>query len=202
MAPPDDTEGVVSMIPGWLKRLSLYTALLAMVAGGMIHIVATLVVPQFAKASAFQRLSQSLPVNRMRVLPPIDASNQPLPYLGPDVRLAVCRYDIGDGPVAVTAALPDMGWTLGLYTVWGDNFYVLPAQEGRSAEITLTLIPQGERSFSLLTLGGRATQTSISQIEVPEPQGFAVIRAPTRGRAFGAEIEAGLKRAGCEVRRG
>ena len=46
------------MIPGWLRGLSLYTALLAMVAGGMIHIVATLVVPQFAKASAFQRLPQ------------------------------------------------------------------------------------------------------------------------------------------------
>lgn len=189
------------MIPRWLRGVSLYTAVLAVVAGGIIHIAATLVVPQLARASAFQRLSQALPVNRMRVLAPADASSQPLPYLGPDERLAVCQYDVSDGPVSVTMALPDKGWTFGLYTKQGDNFYVLPAQEQRAADITLTLIPQGERSFSLLTLGGRTTQTSISQIEVPAATGFMVIRAPVRGRAFAAEIEATLRRAGCEVRR-
>jgi uncharacterized membrane protein len=190
------------MIPGWMKGLSWYTALVALVVGGLIHIVATMVVPQFAKASAFQRLAQSLPVNRMRILPPFDATTQLLPYTGPDVRLAVCHFDVSDGPVALRIALPDTGWMLGLYTEWGDNFYVLPAQEGRAADLTLTLIAAGERSFSLLTLGGRTTQTSISQIEVPEKTGFAVIRAPMHGRAFAGEIEATLKRAGCEVRRG
>jgi uncharacterized membrane protein len=191
----------MSMIPRWLRRLSPYTALVALVAGGLIHISATLVVPQLATASAFQRLSDVLPVNRMRVLPPADAETQILPYLGPDIRLAVCRFDLSDGPVAITASLPDKGWTLGLYTDWGDNFYVLPAQDGRADDITLTLIAQGERSFSLLTLGGRATPTSISQIEVPEATGFALVRAPVRGRAFAGEIEATLKRAGCQPSR-
>lgn len=190
------------LIPGWLKGLSWYTALLGLVVAGLVHVVATLMIPQVSSASAFQRLSRSLPVNRMRILPPVDAASQLLPYVGPDVRLAVCRYDVADGPVAVTVALPESGWTLGLYTSWGDNFYVLPAQEARIGDITLSLIPRGERSFSLLTLGGRATQTSISQIEVPEQSGFAVVRAPMRGRAFTAEIEAALKRAGCAMARG
>jgi uncharacterized membrane protein len=191
----------MSMIPGWIRGLSLYTAVLALVAGGIIHITATLIVPQLAKASAFQRLSEALPLNRMRVLPSAGADSQPIPYLGPDVRLAVCRYDVSDGPVAVTMALPDKGWTLGLYTPNGDNFYVLPAQEQRSSDITLTLVAPGERSFSLLTLGRPAAVTSISQIEVPEMTGFIVIRAPLRGRAFAGEIEATLKRATCAVRR-
>jgi len=193
------------MMPAWTKRLSWYTALLALVVGGLIHIAATMIVPQLAKASAFQQLAQMLPVNRMRILPPIDAATQPLPYVGPDVRLAVCRFDVGDSPVAVKVTLPDSGWMLALYTEWGDNFYVLPAQEGRAADLTLTLIPRGERSFSLLSLGGlgaRTTQTSISQIEVPDRTGFAVVRAPMRGRAFAGEIEATLKRAGCEASRG
>lgn len=188
-------------LPGWLRGLSWYMVVVALVSGGMIHIAATLVVPHFARASAFQRLSQSLPVNRMRILPPADAASQPLPYLGPDVRLAICQYDVGDGPVAITMALPDKGWTLGLYTPSGDNFFVMPAQESRSSDLTLTLVPPGERSFSLLTLGGRTAPTSLSQVEVPEAIGFAVIRAPMRGRAFAAEIETTLKRAGCAVSR-
>jgi uncharacterized membrane protein len=111
------------MMPGWMKRLSWYTLLLALVVGGIVHIAATMILPQFAKAGAFQQLAQVLPVNRMRILPPIDATNQPLPYVGPDVRLAVCRYDVSDGPVAVKVALPDSGWMLALYTEAGDNFY-------------------------------------------------------------------------------
>jgi uncharacterized membrane protein len=184
-----------------MRRLSWYTLLLAVVVGGLIHIAATMILPRFAKASAFQQLADALPVNRMRILPPIDVTTQPLPYIGPDVRLAVCRYDVSDGPVAVKVLLPDSGWMLALYTEAGDNFYVLPAQEGRAVNLTLTLIPRGERSFSLLSFGGRVTQTSISQVEVPRTKGFAVIRAPMRGRAFAGEIESTLKRSGCEVSR-
>ena len=191
----------MSMMPGWIRGLSWYTLILAAVTGALIHISATLVVPHFAKASAFQRLSQSLPLNRMRILPAADATSQPLPYLGPDVRLALCHYDLSDGPVGVTAALPDKGWSLGLYTPAGDNYYVMPAPENRSGDLTLTIVPPGERSFSLLTLGGRTAQTSLSQVESPELKGFAVIRAPLRGRAFANEIEAALKRAGCAVNR-
>jgi uncharacterized membrane protein len=190
------------VMPRQLRRLSLYTMVLALVVGAIVHISATLLIPQLAKASAFQRLSDTLPTNRMRVLPPADAESQPIPYLGPDVRLAICRYDVSDGPVVVTLALPDKGWTLGLYSMQGDNFYVLAAPEQRSSDLTLTLLARGERSFSLLTLGRKHTITSISQIEVPDTTGFVVIRAPLRGRAFAAEVETTLRRAQCGARRG
>lgn len=184
------------------RGLSLYIALLALVTGGIIHIVATLAVPHFARASAFHLLADAMPVNRMKLLGVADATAQPLPYLGPDERLAVCRYDASDGPVSLTFSLPDKGWTLGLYTSSGDNFYVLPAQEARADALSLKLIPPGERTFSLLTLGGKSTQTSISQVELPTMSGFALIRAPVRGRSFAAEVEAVLRRASCEVWRG
>lgn len=202
MAAADHSQGELPMMPGWIRQLSWYTALLALVAGGLIHIAVTMMVPQLATAGAFQDLAQSLPINRMRILPPFDAATQPLPYMGPDVRIAVCRFDVSDSPVAIKVNLPDSGWMLALYTEWGDNFFVLPAQEGRAADVNLTLTAPSERSFSLLSLGGRTAQTSISQIEAPEKTGFAVIRAPMRGRAFAGEIEETLKRAGCEAGRG
>jgi uncharacterized membrane protein len=189
------------MIPRWMTRVNWYVVLVAVVVGGLVHVVTTLLVPQLATAGAFQQLSHALPVNRMRVLPTVDVATQPLPYIGPDTRLAICQFDVSDGAVAIRAALPDSGWTLSLYTASGDNFYVLPAQEGRAGDVTLTVVPPGKRSFSLLTLGGRTPPTSLSQIESPQATGFAVIRAPMRGRAFAAEIEAALKRAACEVRR-
>jgi uncharacterized membrane protein len=192
----------LSLMPGWIRSFSLYTAVLALVAGGIIHISATLIVPRLAKASAFQRLSDNLPANVMRVLPVAGAESQPIPYLGPDVRLAVCHFDVSDGPVAINLMLPDQGWTLGLYTSQGDNFYVLPAQVQRLNDIALTLVARGERSFSLLTLGRPQAVKSFSQIEVPESTGFAVIRAPVRGRAFAGEVDRILRKAGCGPARG
>ena len=200
MAPAEHQEDFLPMIPRWLRRLSLYTAVLALVSAGIVHISATLVLPQLAKASAFQRLADQLPENVMRVLPAAGADSQPIPYLGPDVRLAVCRYNVSDGPIMITLGLPDRGWTMGLYTPQGDNFYVLPAQVQRAGDITLTLVVKGERSFSLLTLGRPAAVLSISQIEVPESTGFIVIRAPVRGRAFAEEIEKTLRRARCGIK--
>ena len=95
------------VIPLWLRQLSWQAVLVALVSGGIIHIVATLVIPQFATAGGVKRLAGTLPANRMQVLPQTSAENQPVPFVGPDVRLAVCRYDVTDGPVNVSAMLPD-----------------------------------------------------------------------------------------------
>ena len=189
------------VVPSWMRRLSWQTFVLALVSGGIIHISATLIMPRLAAASAFHRLAAGLPVNRMRVLPPATAEAQPLPFVGPDVRLAVCRFDVSDSLVTVTALLPDKGWTLGLYSAHGDNFYVVPAQDFRRSEVTFTLAPQTDRFLGFINLG-RVADTSASQISVPEPQGLIVLRAPIRGRAYQAETEAILQRAQCSTQRG
>ena len=188
------------VIPSWLRRLSWQTTLVALVSGGIIHISATLLMPRLATASAYQRLAASLPANRMRVLPPATAESQHLPFVGPDVRLAVCRFDVSTTAVTVTAMLPDRGWTLGLYTPQGDNFYVIPAQDFRRSEVSFTLAPQTDRFLGFINLG-RAADTSASEISVPSPQGLVVLRAPIRGRAYQAEAEAILQRAQCSTQR-
>ena len=176
------------MISSLLKRLSWQTLLVALASGGIIHICATLVMPQLATASGVQRLSEQLQPNRMRVLPHITAENQLLPFVGPDVRLAVCRYDVSDGPVRISAILPDKGWSLALYTLQGDNFYVVPAQDYRRVEASFQLMPQTDRFLGFINLG-RSIETSASQIQVPTPQGLVVIRAPLRGRAYQADTD-------------
>ena len=183
-------------LPGWLRRLSWGTFAVALVCGGIIHIAATLLLPRFATGSAFNRLAAQLPANTMRILPPAAAASQPLPFLGPDTRLAVCRFDVSQGPVSVTAQLPDKGWTLGLYTQQGDNFYAVPAQDFRKAEVLFTLVQADERVFGLFNWG-RSPDTSAARITVPQTAGLVVVRAPLRGRAYEGETEAVLARASC-----
>ncbi|MFV0296387.1 MAG: hypothetical protein ACK5JT_09750 [Hyphomicrobiaceae bacterium] len=181
----------------WLSGARLYVIALGLVSAGIIHLVVTLVLPHMAKANAFQLLMARIPLNTMEVMPPAGPRSQPIPYIGPDVRLAICHYDVSEHPLALVLTLPDQGWSLGLYTESGDNFYVLPAQPRRLKDIKLTLSPRGERTLSFLSLGRRVTNQSISNIEVPQPRGFAVIRAPLRGRAFAEETDTALRRASC-----
>lgn len=186
--------------PKWLHRLPWLTLVLALVAGGVIHIVATLVVPKLATATAWHRIGASLPANRMMVMPPATPTTQVLPFIGPDVRMAVCRFDVSNGPVSISATLPDRGWTLGLYTPSGDNFYAIPAQDFRRTEIRFVLSPPAEKFLGMFDWG-RPTDTTGGTITVPALQGLVMLRAPMRGRAYTSETEAVLARAQCTPHR-
>ncbi len=182
--------------PGWIRKASWHTALAALVAGGIIHILATLVVPRLAPASTFQRLTQSLQMNRMYVLPQATRDTQVVPFLEADLRLAVCRYDVTDGPISLSVTLPEKGWSLALYSSQGDNFFVLPAQEMRRSNLSLTLVPPPEKLFGLFNWG-RTANTTATEIQVPAPRGLIVVRAPLRSRSHAAEIDSVLQKAQC-----
>lgn len=189
----------MSLILRLCRAVNLRIVLLALVSGGLIHIVVTLMMPRFATANGVQRLSNDLPTNKLVLLPAGAAATQNVPFVSSSQRLAVCRYDVSEGPVEVTAVLPDRGWSLGLYTLEGDNFHVLTSQGGRQAQqVTFRLVAAAERSFGVFQLARAPVDRNASQVTVPQPRGLLVIRAPLMGRAYAGETEALLARASCD----
>lgn len=191
------------MIMAWLKRIAkfgrpnLRLALAALCAMGILHIGVTLTAPVFSDATAYARLEPILPINTMQVLPPVTPDAQPLPFLTPDVRYAMCRYDSTGGPVTVTAVLPGRGWSLALHTPDGDNVYAATGRNDRSITLRLRIIPTGQRFFGASPEAfGRPRPTARTQT-VESTRGIAIIRAPDKGQAYQHIIEAGLTRAAC-----
>jgi uncharacterized membrane protein len=189
------------LIPKWISRIGLQTAVVSIICAGIIHIAATLVMPQMATATAFQRLASALPQNRMRVLPPATADAQILPFLGADVRLAVCRFNVADGSVLVTATLPEKGWSIGLYTPEGDNFYTFPAQDMRRTEVSFMLTPANDKFLGMFNVS-RLSENTASHISVPTTEGLIVVRAPLQGRVYQSDTEINLRRAKCALQPG
>ncbi|HRD78681.1 MAG TPA: hypothetical protein PK264_22540 [Hyphomicrobiaceae bacterium] len=171
---------------------------LALVLGAIIHIVATLAVPHIAATTAYRRLSGNLPVNEMRLLARPTPSGQSFPFQSPDVRVAVCRFDIGNAPLSVSAVLPERGWTLTIYSRHGDSVHAIAAQEERSTDIGFRLVQAPEPSLLSMITGGRPVATDTTQVNSPVRDGLIVIRAPVRSASFLPAVEAVLGAARCE----
>lgn len=169
----------------------------ALIAVGILHIVATFATPSLTGTSAYARLKGALPANKMIVLPPLQPDRQPLPFLSADVRYAMCRFDTSHGPVGLKASLPDFGWSLSLYSPEGDNFYVATGTQGQSTDLSIVLVTSDER-FTGLTPEARGLPAARqATVAAASRHGLAVLRAPEKGRAYSSQIEAILKAASC-----
>lgn len=170
---------------------------IAVLLAAIIHIIATLSAPELVGDTPVGRLAKVAPLHKFAVLPPVSPQAQPLPFMAPDVRYAMCRYETARGPVTVTAQLPGAGWTLSLYTKEGDNFYTAVGKEGQTSEISLQLIPVADRFLGLTPEARGKMSEATSILDIATGSGIAVLRGPDRGLAYRADTEAILRKASC-----
>jgi len=184
----------------WIKSLAsinLHVVATAIVSIGILHICATLASPFLVEKSAYVRMKKQLPINEMKILPPVTPTSQPLPFLSADVRYAMCRFSSTEGPITITASLPDKGWTLSIHTPKGDNIYTATGYSSHTTLITLKIVASSN-SFSGLTPQSLGLSNKEDPIQILEAKkGFAVLRAPDRGEAYIRETILAMRRAKC-----
>jgi uncharacterized membrane protein len=71
--------------------------------GGIVHLVAVLLLPQTATLDAYSRLAPITPVNTVTVVPQPSPQSEVMPFMDPAFATAVCRYDLAGGPLKLTA---------------------------------------------------------------------------------------------------
>jgi len=188
-------------IANTLRNANWQLILAAPVAAGILHICATLAAPYLTAASAYSRLAPGLPINRMQILPVAAAGAEPLPFMSPDARYAMCRFSTSAGPVNVTATLPpDLGWTLTVITPEGDNVYATASVPSRPTPVSLMLVPS-EDAFLGVTMEARGIANSATPpTAVSATRGIIVVRGPDKGFAYQHQVEAMLRDAQCTAR--
>ena len=70
--------------------------------GGIVHLATVLILPNLASQDAYSRLAPIAPVNAVAPLPMPSAQSAPIPFLYPAFAMAVCRYDLTDGPIKLS----------------------------------------------------------------------------------------------------
>lgn len=182
----------------WIGKINWRMVLAGLCAIGMLHILAVFSEPYLARSNAYARMAPVLPLNKMIVLPPITAEAQPLPFMAPDARYAMCRFTTAKGPVAVNAVLLGAGWLATVYSEDGASLNTTVAVPERSETIVaLHLMPSDDRFMGLTPQSrGKAAQETTA-LPVGAKSGIVVVRAPDRGPAFADLQEAALLQASC-----
>ena len=182
----------------WLSKLSWRACLAGILAGGIIHIVVTLAIPFVAKSKAFVQIARLLPENKLKIISHVTARTQILPFMTPDVRYALCRYNIARGPVRISARLLDPSWTLALYTPQGDNFHITTGLASQRNDVSFDLVPPAPKLLGIFPTTVRTVSDRV-MVNVPEKTGLMLLRAPVHGTAFAAEVDKTLQLASCKA---
>lgn len=82
----------------------------------IIHISAVLAIPRMADETAWQKLYAGLPEHTARVLPPLGPGPAPLEQMDPQLIVALCRYDLAEGPLQITVPPVPAYWSLAFVT--------------------------------------------------------------------------------------
>lgn len=182
----------------YLRKINWRLVVAGLCAIGVLHILAVLSEPRLARSHAYARLAPTLPLNKMVVLPQTTAEAQPLPFMAPDARYAMCRFTTENGPVAVKAVLHGAGWLTAVYNENGESLNTTVAVPDRKTTIvSLRLMPSDKRFMGLTPQArGEAGENTIA-LPVGARRGLVVVRAPEKGLAFQDQQEAALLQASC-----
>lgn len=165
-----------------LRIINWRIVLAALFGVGILHILATLAAPSLAIATAYDRLKGVLPTNRIVSLPKIEPGAQPLPFLSPAQRYAMCRFDTTGGPIDVLVDLGSAGSSLTIYSPEGEAIYT--AAESDVGQHRVRIAPPDGR-FLGLTPEARGRQSAqVATATLNAHSGIVVFAVPARGDAY------------------
>lgn len=159
-----------------LLTLLLYGIAVAFVAG-VVHIVAVLIMPEFAPHDAFSRLSSLSAANQPVLLPPALPGHELTPFEDPAVARAVCIFDLAHGSLHVRANIdPDQLLTLSFRSRGGRVFYGVTDRAAVHGRIDIRIVTAAQLQ-ALEATDDEDNPPQELRLVAPEMKGFVLIDA-------------------------
>ena len=146
-----------------------------LVMGGIVHLAAIMVLPRTATKDAYTRLAALGPVNGFAVLPAPTPQASSVPFMDPAFATAVCRYDLGKGPVKLTVPVSQAYTSVTFYTRYDVAYYAINDRAAGRRSIELDLMTTKQRQD--LPEDEEITAADRLIVESPGTTGLIVARA-------------------------
>ncbi len=163
--------------------------------GGIVHLTTVLWLPDLATQDAYSRLAPVAPVNAVSAVPAPTPEKSVVPFLDPAFAMAVCRYDLGDGPLKFSVPVSPAYTSVSFYTKNDVAYYAINDRAAGRRVIELELMTTEQRG----ELPGDEEVTAADRLIVESPTltGLIVIKALAAEPGLMPAAQAALTAAKC-----
>ena len=174
-----------------------FTILAGVLLGLIVHLVSVLALPKIASEDAYSRLTPLSKLNAVTPLPAADPSNTLMPYLDPAFAVAICRYDLSDGPLKLKVPVSQAYTSVSFYTRNEVAYYAINDRSAGKKVIELDLMTEAQHS----DLPEEEDVTSADRliIDSPTTTGLIVLKALAPEPGLMAQAQASLAASSCSV---
>lgn len=165
--------------------------------GGIIHLVAVLILPRTATQDAYSRLALISPVNAVVPVPQPTPQKEVMPFMDPAFAAAVCRYDLSNGPLKFTAPVSPAYTSVSFYTRRGVAYYAINDRAAGRKVIELDLMTSAQRSE--LPEDEEITAADRLIVESPSTTGLILLRALAPEPELMPLARSALAKASCQL---
>jgi len=143
--------------------------------GGIVHLATVLWLPRTATQDAYSRLLPITPVNAVAALPAPSPDKAILPFMDPAFAMAICRYDLADGPLQLSLNVSQAYTSVSFYTRFGMAYYAINDRAAGRRVIELDLMT--EQQHSEMPEEEDVTRADRLIVESPTVTGIIVLKA-------------------------
>ena len=165
--------------------------------GGVVHLVAVLILPRTATQDAYSRLSPIAPVNTVAPVPQPTPQNEVMPFMDPAFASAVCRYDLSSGSIKLTVPVSPAYTSVSFYTRRGVAYYAINDRSAGRRQIELQLMTAEQRAE--LPEDEDVTAADRLIVESPSNTGLILLRALAPEPGLRPVAQTVLSRATCKL---
>jgi len=174
-----------------------FTIIAGVLLGAIVHLVSVLALPRIASQDAYSRLTPTTKLNAVTQLPPADPSYTLMPYMDPAFAVAVCRYDLSDGPIKLTVPVSQAYTSVSFYTRNEVAYYAINDRSAGKKVIELDLMTEAQHND--LPEDEDVTAADRLIIDSPSSTGLIVMKALAPEPGLMPPAQASLAASNCKV---
>ena len=173
----------------------LFTVIVGVLLGGVVHLVSVLALPRISTQEAYSRLTPMTKLNAVTQLPLADPNNSPMPFMDPAFAMAICRYDLSEGPLKLTVPVSQAYTSVSFYTRNEIAYYAINDRSAGKRVIELDLMTEAQHED--LPEDEEITAADRLIIDSPTTTGLIVLKALAAEPGLMPQAQASLAAASC-----
>jgi uncharacterized membrane protein len=143
--------------------------------GGIVHIATVIILPRTATQDAYSRLTLIAAINKVTPLPEPTPGSAVMPFMDPAMAVAICRYDLSQGPLKLRVPVSPAYTSVSFYTRTDVAYYAINDRAAGRRVIELDLMTQAQHEQMPEEENVTAADRLI--VESPTDTGLIAIRA-------------------------